>query len=564
MKATNCFFIIYVLFISLANSEQRSDWLLKEKSPDNLKIPLPGGREYLEFSYVSVEKTTSSYSSVEFLIGKDANSLESPISYAYVSGSVYRDGTWYLPVGTSEITNAQYAAVMGENDNSAGKGEFPKTNISRVEAMLFVEKVNQYLFKEQKDLLKNIEGNHKGMKMHGLPFVRMMSEMEWEYCARGGRRVSSDVFESPTPYSSSTEDNDPTLVYDYENVDTGDGTASLLPVKKKKPNPCGLYDMLGNVSEWVLQDFQQTYTVGRLGGALVRGGSWNVGSTNMQMDLDSFAAYARNEFQPYTEQGIMFRSPNIGFRVALGSKIMVAFSDEYEKKLMSDATNWQSTHKIKITESVKSTNSEILTQDANKLVRDQVKLEEKSKDTRKALEKASQNLPSGEAQKIKGLSDKLASLEAEVQHQQNRANQFENLAKAAKAEAIGKSLDAGVMLFSASCGYASKDFVKLQNLKKLILEIGESPEYVTKIKDLEANIADFYRNFQASCEVLSQMDESLVQEALKREKGKVKKNQAQVFSMEAGITCYEHYRKNRRWNDQVFIMWKNALLEHKN
>ena len=117
---------------------------------------------------------------------------------------------------------------------------------------------------------------------------RLPSEAEWEYAARAGTTTAY--------YFGSNADR----LCEYENVgdqsmrslfqkDTiascNDGVIRLAPVGSFKPNPFGLYDMLGNVHEWVADCWHGNHegapstekartSVCNTPGHVVRGGHW--------------------------------------------------------------------------------------------------------------------------------------------------------------------------------------------------------------------------------------------------------------------------------------------------
>jgi formylglycine-generating enzyme required for sulfatase activity len=160
-------------------------------------------------------------------------------------------------IGKTEVTQSLWIAVMGSNPSYfTGNDERPVERVSWFEVQQFINKLNQLT--NQKFLLP--------------------TEAEWEYAAGGGSQDRTEfagtdnefLLEKYAWYS----ENSGSLGVD--NPDYGSH-----PVRQKYPNALGIYDMSGNVEEWV-QDWYQNYTiysqidpVGTIGGYKVhRGGGW--------------------------------------------------------------------------------------------------------------------------------------------------------------------------------------------------------------------------------------------------------------------------------------------------
>ena len=141
---------------------------------------------------------------------------------------------------------------------------------------------------------------------------RFPTEAEWEYITRGN--TSSDIFtssSSPTfilsNQCSSNVLSDGNLLEDYAWLCSN--TSETNTVGSKLPTFEGLYDLHGNVSEWVQDDYQATYPNGELnplfmGGsyALTRGGNYTSSPSQLKSSY-------RNLVLADTRNGV------IGFRI---------------------------------------------------------------------------------------------------------------------------------------------------------------------------------------------------------------------------------------------------------
>jgi len=134
---------------------------------------------------------------------------------------------------------------------------------------------------------------------------RLPTEAEWEAAARGGSDAAYSFGESPAQAA------------DYAWYDANSG-GKPHPVGGRKPNKFGLYDMHGNVWEWVSDLYERDYYYkspnrdpgGPAGGAenVVRGGSW-------AFDADSLRS--GNRASTYKA------NDDIGFRCAVSERALL-------------------------------------------------------------------------------------------------------------------------------------------------------------------------------------------------------------------------------------------------
>jgi formylglycine-generating enzyme required for sulfatase activity len=161
-----------------------------------------------------------------------------------------------VAVGRYELTFSEWDACVkwgdctGENsEESWGRGRQPVINVSWRDAGQYVA------------WLTRVTGKT----------YRLLTEAEWEYAARAGRS---------TLFSFGNDDAELAQYAWYE----ADAERRPHPVGEKKPNRFGLYDMHGNVSEWVEDCYRDNYrdvpqdgsawTGANCSRRVLRGGSW--------------------------------------------------------------------------------------------------------------------------------------------------------------------------------------------------------------------------------------------------------------------------------------------------
>ncbi|HMO13836.1 MAG TPA: formylglycine-generating enzyme family protein [Pirellulaceae bacterium] len=157
-------------------------------------------------------------------------------------------------MGVYEVTQSQYRQVMGKNPSYHQKGEAGERMIVGIDtANLPVDSVTYYDAIEFCKALNQLES--------GAPFAyRLPTEAEWEYACRAGTTTyfpfGDDLLHGEQANVRGTVNYPPQVP-----VESGKERFLGRPeiVGSYMPNDWGLYDMVGNVFEWVNDWYDKTY-----------------------------------------------------------------------------------------------------------------------------------------------------------------------------------------------------------------------------------------------------------------------------------------------------------------
>jgi formylglycine-generating enzyme required for sulfatase activity len=179
-----------------------------------------------------------------FQMGCSADDFECADSEKPAHSVTITKGFW---IGQTEVTEAAFKKVVGGNRSSFEGDQLPVENISWDNAQAYCEGVD----------------------------MRLPTEAEWEYSARGG---------------SSAPRYAPLVRIAWYLASSG---AKPHEVAQKQPTGYGLYDMLGNVWEWVA-DWYAPYDAksavdpkgpSRAEYRVLRGGSWDVDAASIRVSF---------------------------------------------------------------------------------------------------------------------------------------------------------------------------------------------------------------------------------------------------------------------------------------
>ena len=190
-----------------------------------------------------------------FTMGSNEGAAERPVHRVNVPSFL---------IGKTEVTQGQWKAVMGSNPSlfSSCGDDCPVERVSWNDAQEFAQRLSQKT---------------------GKPY-RLPSEAEWEYAARAGRNTKWSFGDNESQLGD----------YAWFRANSLDKTQR---VAQQRPNAFGLYDMHGNVWEWVQDCLHDNYN-----GAPTDGSAWTTGCSSNDRVLRGGSwlyspAYLRSAFR---------------------------------------------------------------------------------------------------------------------------------------------------------------------------------------------------------------------------------------------------------------------------
>jgi formylglycine-generating enzyme required for sulfatase activity len=200
-------------------------------------------------------------------VGRFSN--EGPVHHVTIENPFY--------MGRYEVTQKQWREIMGDNPSYLKADDLPVECVSWGDVHEFIKKLNE----------------KEGTKKYRLP-----SEAEWEYACRAG---------TTTRYSFGDDESKlGDYAWYYENSEWKTHT-----IGQKEPNLWGLYDMHGNVWEWVQDKWHGNYN-----GAPTDGSAWESGDGALRIDRGgSWSNNARDCRSAVRGLIPGFYGCNLGFRL---------------------------------------------------------------------------------------------------------------------------------------------------------------------------------------------------------------------------------------------------------
>ncbi len=229
-----------------------------------------------------------------------------------------------------EVRQSDYEKVMGENPSYNKGANLPVENVSFYDAL---EYCNKKSLSEGLSAVYKIGGKNAKSSI-SFPDVsvdlaangyRLLTEAEWEYACRAGTATIFSTGNWNNPKDANYEGSYPYLIEENyvrrtnPNVQPGLNRGKTVAVDSLSPNEFGLYNMHGNVSEWVFDyygKYDDSVSAGSAGKSVLNplGAEVGVYRVNRGGGFNDFGKHLRSAYRSASNP--LTKDRNLGFRIA--------------------------------------------------------------------------------------------------------------------------------------------------------------------------------------------------------------------------------------------------------
>ncbi len=306
--------------------------------PDDIVLPMPGGQIMVFHSVPVPGENFWGGASRNVMMGftgaTPASSdqsipiFETPQRVSVAGSFPNEEKSWNILIGKYEVTVAQYAALMGNGnidrgiqillEDSNNWKDYRELAKSDLEPYRREQLLSRPVTAIPLRSLQEIPAHYTrwcyqndnclaALPCYGIMpgFIRLPTEIEWEYAARSTQDNYADLL--PFPMEQAAEYGH--ISTDYKERTNRISVGSYLPIN-------GLYDLFGNVEELTDGRFWAELNSGKPGGFAVRGGTYK----NKPKEIRTSMRSERPEFYLAGENIRETRSPLVGIRLAIGSQ----------------------------------------------------------------------------------------------------------------------------------------------------------------------------------------------------------------------------------------------------
>ena len=225
-----------------------------------------------------------------------------------------------------EVRQSDYEKVMGKNPSYNKGANLPVENVSFYDALEYCNR---------KSLAEGLSAVYKiGGKNAKFPDVsvdlaadgyRLLTEAEWEYACHAGTTTIFSTGNWNNPKDANYEGSYPYLIEENyvrcinPNVQPGLNRGKTISVDSLSPNEFSLYNMHGNVSEWVFDyygKYDDSVSAGSAGKSVLNplGAEVGVYRVNRGGGFNDFGKHLRSAYRSASNP--LTKDRNLGFRIA--------------------------------------------------------------------------------------------------------------------------------------------------------------------------------------------------------------------------------------------------------